>query len=176
MQISDLTKLGKIIKAHGFNGAVMIVLEGDFGEEIMELESVFVAIDGLPVPFFIEECRDAGRESLIVKFAYYDSDYNIKEFIGCSIYSDLDLSGQIDDSELHLSYIGYSLIDSEGRLIGKIAKIMSYPMQIMLEIEKETKALPSVLIPYNEDWVIEVLSNERKLVMHLPEGLESINI
>ena len=52
MQKKELILLGKIVKAHGFNGAVVIALEGDFSEKIIEMESVFVETDVKPVPFF----------------------------------------------------------------------------------------------------------------------------
>ncbi len=125
MQISDLTKLGKIIKAHGYNGAVVIALEKDFSEAFMKLESVFVIIDGLSVPFFIGECRESGKNTVIIKFDYYDSDKTLKEFIGCELFSEKDYSSFPEDTKLPLSYIGFSIMDGEGNLVGKIIKVLS---------------------------------------------------
>jgi len=175
VQISDLTILGKIIKARGFNGAVMIALEAGFVEEIKKMESVFVAIDGLPVPFFMDEIREAAKDSVIVKFAYYDSDLKVEELVGCNVFSDSELNSPIEESDVTLSYIGYSLADSNGRLLGIISKILSFPMQTMLELESKKGSQPSILIPFNEDWVLEINTQDKIIIMLLPEGIESIN-
>ena len=45
--------LGRVTKTSGFEGAVVVRLERSFIENIPQIESVFVEIDGRPVPFFI---------------------------------------------------------------------------------------------------------------------------
>ncbi len=47
--------LGRISKVHGFEGAVTVKLEKNLIENIPDMESVFLEIEGKPVPFFIEE-------------------------------------------------------------------------------------------------------------------------
>ena len=69
----------------------MIALEGDFSEEVNEMESVFVEVDGKPVPFFFEWVKDSGPNSIIIKFEYYDSDLTMTEFIACPVYSDKEI-------------------------------------------------------------------------------------
>ena len=45
--------LGRITKVSGYEGAVTVKLEKIFTENIPQMESVFLEIEGRPVPFFI---------------------------------------------------------------------------------------------------------------------------
>jgi 16S rRNA processing protein RimM len=173
VQQEEFTLLGKIIKAHGFHGAVVIALEGNISEEIKEMESVFVEIDGKPVPFFFEWVKDSGPESLIVKFEFYNSENSILEFAGCSVYTDRQTVVPQRDSNLPIFLKGYTLLNSNKEELGAIVKILSYPMQVMLELE--TSNTDEILIPYNEDWIIELDNKNKTLSLDLPEGLDSIN-
>ena len=45
--------LGRILKIQGYDGTITVKLEKDFIDNIPEMESVFLEIEGKPVPFFI---------------------------------------------------------------------------------------------------------------------------
>lgn len=173
MRIDELILLGKIIKTHGFNGTVVIALVEDFSEKIKEMESVFVEVDGIAVPFFFAEVTAPSPATIIASFDYYDSEDRIKEFIGCSVYSELDPSELEKDSDLPVSYISYEVQNADGTVIGKINKVLSYPMQVLFQLESGTSG--TVLIPFNTEWIVKDDSLNKVLVLNLPEGLESIN-
>lgn len=173
MQENELILLGKIVKLHGFHGAVVIALEGDISEKIKEMESVFVEIDGKPVPFFIEWLKETGPQTLQARFEYYDSEKSMAEFIGCNVLSDIESTVAESDSDLPIFLKGFNLHDSMGNELGEIIKVISFPMQVMLEVKSGTA--DDILIPYNEDWVIAIDTTKKTLSLDLPEGLETIN-
>jgi hypothetical protein len=53
--------LGRIIKIIGYEGAVAVKLENIFTENIPQMESVFIEIEGKPVPFFISGSEYLGQ-------------------------------------------------------------------------------------------------------------------
>ena len=173
MQHNELILLGKIIKVHGFNGAVVIALEGEISEKIKEMESVFVEIDGKPVPFFFEWQKDSGPNTLLAKFDYFDSEKSIIEFVGCEVFTDREIIITSSDSQLPIFLTGYTLMDSGKRVVGEIIKVVSFPMQVMLELKTSKEG--DILIPYNEDWIIELDETNKSISLNLPEGLDSIN-
>ncbi|MEE4116423.1 MAG: ribosome maturation factor RimM [Marinilabiliaceae bacterium] len=173
MRTDKLILLGKIIKTHGFNGAVVIALEEDVSEKVKEMESVFVEIDGKAVPFFFAEVSAPSPATLIASFDYYETKDRINEFIGCRVFSDLDPSVLKRDSDLPVSYIGYEVQDKDGKVIGKISKVLSYPMQVLFQLDAG-KSEP-VLIPFNPDWIVREDHSKYLLILNLPEGLETIN-
>lgn len=173
MHIDELILLGTIIKTHGYSGGVVIALEGNFSEKVNEMELVFVEVDKKPVPFFIETSREVSPETVIVSFDYYDSDSKIREFVGNKVYSDQDPGVAPAQTDLPVAYKGYTLLNRDGKALGEIVKILSYPMQVMLEISSENST--PILIPFNRDWILKDDPKNLTLKMDLPEGLDDIN-
>ena len=173
MRTDKLILLGKIIKTHGFNGAVVIALEEDFSEKVKEMESVFVETDGKAVPFFFAEVSAPFPSTLIASLDYYETKDRISEFVGCRIFSELDPSVLKKDSDLPVSYVGFEVQNTDGTVIGKISKVLSYPMQVLFQLEAG-KPEP-VLIPFNPEWIVKEDQSKNLLILNLPEGLESIN-
>jgi len=73
--------LGRITKVSGYEGAVTVKLEKVFLENIPHLESVFLEIEGRPVPFFISWSEYSGADILKLKFDDYGSLEKISELI-----------------------------------------------------------------------------------------------
>ena len=65
--------LGRITKLSGYEGAVAVKLEKIFTENIPEMESVFLEIEGRPVPFFISGIEYTGADILKLSFEGYNS-------------------------------------------------------------------------------------------------------
>jgi len=78
--------LGRITKVSGYEGAVAVKLEKTFVENIPQMESVFLEIEGRPVPFFISGLEYSGADILKLSFEGYNSVEKISEFTGCSIF------------------------------------------------------------------------------------------
>ena len=78
--------LGRITKLSGYEGAVTVKLEKIFPENILPDESVFLEIEGRPVPFFISDYEYTGADILKLSFEGYDTIEKITEFIGCRIF------------------------------------------------------------------------------------------
>lgn len=174
MQQDELILLGKIIKVHGFHGAVVIALENENSEDLIEMESVFVEIDGKPVPFFFEWAKDPGPDTLLAKFEYYDSDKSISEFVGCRVFTDIKTDVKKVDSDLPLFLTGYLLLDENKKEVGRIIKVVSFPMQVMLELHTHNSG--DLLVPYNMDLVIETDKLKKTIRLKLPDGIDSINL
>ena len=56
--------LGRITKVSGYEGAVTVKLERIFSENLPHMESVFLEIEGRPVPFFISDSEYSGADIL----------------------------------------------------------------------------------------------------------------
>ena len=173
MQENALTLLGKIIKVHGYQGALVIALEGDFSDEIEKMESVFVVVDGIPVPFFIENIKETGKRSVVIKFDYYDSDSKVSEFIACSVLAPFGIDLKPDSEDLPLEFIGFKILNKDNIELGTIAKVLSFPMQVLFELN--TLNADQILVPYNRDWVIKIDNKKRIILLDWPDGLDTFN-
>jgi 16S rRNA processing protein RimM len=164
--------LGQITKTSGFEGAVLVRLEKRFVENIPEPESVFLEIEGRPVPFFISSFEYPGADLLKLSFEGYTSVDRVEEFKGCNVF--LTTTGEDNSIEPDLSLLrGFKLTDQQKRTIGEISEIISNPGQLLLEIISEGNE--ELLIPFHEDLIIKIDRRRRIVVMEIPEGLLDIN-
>jgi 16S rRNA processing protein RimM len=164
--------LGRILKADGFDGSVTIKLEEAFREKIPEMESVFLEIDGKPVPFFISESESTVNDILRLKFNGYDSIERIKEFLGCKVY--LTSVGTGKSKVLNSSgFTGFTVFLPGNKLLGAVTDIIENPGQILLILKSPTGK--EILIPFHEDFIILINKRKKLIEMDLPEGLAEIN-
>ena len=164
--------LGRILKAHGFDGTVTVKLEETFIEKIPEMESVFIETDGKPVPFFISESEDTGADILRLKFDGYDSIQKINEFIGCKVFLTSALKGKrLEFKSSGLS--GFSVFLPGKSFLGTVNEIIENPGQMLLVLK--TAEGKELLVPFHEDFIISVDKRKKLIVMDLPEGLTEIN-
>jgi 16S rRNA processing protein RimM len=164
--------LGRITKTHGFGGAVAVKTEKIFSENIPEMESVFLEIEGRPVPFFIEYTERAGPDVVRMKFEGYNNAAKIKDIINCNVFlTDDSISVKVNDDLQSL--LGYRVISDKNQRIGIIKEIMHNPGQILLVVRSETGK--EMLIPLHEDMIQELKPDQKILLMILPEGLTGIN-
>jgi len=104
--------LGKIIKVNVHYGTITLKT---LINNIPGLDSVFIEINGRPIPFFIAESYLHGADLLSLKLVDYDTADKIKEFKGCKVfltsgdtekphadnYEELNGFGVFDENGLH---------------------------------------------------------------------------
>ncbi len=164
--------LGRIIKVHGYEGAVAVKLEKAFLEETPEHESVFLEIEGKPVPFFISSLENPGGGVLWIKFMDYESIEKAREFTGCRIF----LTSQGPDSHYETDIMaleGYEVRSGDNSIIGKISGVLENPGQILLSVI--TGEGKEILVPFHEDLILKADHKRKIISIDLPEGLMELN-
>lgn len=172
MASSDYILLGKLTKTSGYDGTVAIRLEDKFIENIPETESVFLVIDGRPVPFMVAESEYNGAGILKLSFTGYESDRKMSEFIGAEVListADTDLPEEDEDLS---SLIGYSLV-TDDKVAGVIAGFTDNNGQWLAEIQ--TEGHKELLIPFIEEFIISIDTVKKVIIVDIPEGLLTIN-
>jgi 16S rRNA processing protein RimM len=164
--------LGRITKISGYEGAVAVKLEKSFIENIPNLESVFLEIDGKPVPFFISDSDYSGADILILKFEGYGSIEKVNQFTGSRVYL---TTGRFKKSHKKnpMSLKGYKVLAQNKDLIGIITNIIPNRGQDLLAIISPDKK--EILIPLHEDFIVNIDHTENIIVLDLPDGLMDIN-
>jgi 16S rRNA processing protein RimM len=164
--------LGRITKISGYEGAVTVKLEKIFSENIPHLESVFLEIEGRPVPFFVSEYEYSGADILKLKFEDYESIEKVTEFTGCRVF--LTSSDESIEPENEIQNLnGFNVFDQDNQLLGEIREILSNPGQLLLRITSPQNK--EILIPFHEHLILSISRNKKIIVMNIPEGLADIN-
>lgn len=164
--------LGRITKMSGYEGAVSIKLEKTFFENIPEMESVFLEIDGKLVPFFISESEYSGAGTIKLTFENFDSDEKVVEFINCRVFLTSGIIMEDKQSDL-INLTGYRVFINDNELLGSVTEIISNPGQFLLNITSVNKK--EILIPLHKDFIVNINNTEKIIVMDIPEGLIELN-
>ena len=168
MDKSGYSIIGFLSKLQGYKGEYLLVSDYSFHKNIKKWESVFLEIDGLLVPFFIQSLRLTSDSAAIVAFDRISSAEAAKEFISCNVYQHNNL---LDKKKPELeadSFIGYKLIDSETGSVGKIDSILTYSQNILFRVTHKKR---EILIPVIEDAITNIDEQKKEITMQMPEGL-----
>ena len=153
--------IGRITSKHGYKGSLNIFWDDD--DLIPEPgDYLYVLINEKGVPFLIEEMS---KSLEIVKLQFVDSESQAEELLGLTVGLD---QNTIDEVPPQFQINGFQLISSDEQIIGIIDSLEDYPGQIMMNINCENR---KILIPFVEDWIIQIDEKNRTLQMDLPEGL-----
>ena len=164
--------LGRITKLSGYEGAVTVKLEKNFPENILPDESVFLEIEGRPVPFFISDSEYTGADILKLSFEGYNTIEKITEFIGCRVFLTKGEPEGTPSEEINI-LVGFKVIIKNDKLLGTIKDVIESPGQWLLNITSPEKE--EILVPFHEDFIVSINKPKKRVFMNLPEGLTEIN-
>ena len=161
----EVYKIGRLGKAHGVKGEVSFMFDDDVFDRV-DADYLVLDVDGILVPFFIEEYRFRSDSTALVKFEDVDTQERARELTNCDVYFPLSLTD--DDSEaLSLAVlVGFSIVDAQtGAVVGSIADIDDSTANILFELSAGR------LIPAADEFISQIDKDKRQISMRLPEGL-----
>lgn len=167
---TDCEKVGFFRKTHGVHGELVIEFEPQFENSIEQADRFFVGLDGLLVPFFVEEdgFRFKTENSAILKFNDVETEKYAKRMVGNSVYlfkNEIVMAAdEFYDSEL----LDYLLIDEKLGQIGVIEQVDNYSGNIVITVQFNGKEL---LVPFNDDLLIDLDKLNKIIKLRFPEGL-----
>jgi 16S rRNA processing protein RimM len=161
----DVYKIGRIGKAHGVKGEVTFNFNDDVFDRV-DAEYLILEVDGILVPFFMEEYRFRSDSTALVKFEDIDTQDRARELTNCDVYFPRELSDN-DEEEISWSFlVGFSIVDAQsGKNVGTIASIDDNTMNILFELEDGT------LIPASEELIRDIDKDNKTITIALPEGI-----
>lgn len=156
-----MRRIAKILKSNGTDGGLLVSAPEVGIEEI--LEPVFIVFDGLPVPFFINDCTQRGSCRYIVHLNDICCLEDAEEVVGKDIFLDSADSDAATDND----FTGWTLLN-RGKTFGKISGYEPIPGNLCLYVETSAG---QVMVPLNEDFIIGADSSSKTLDLDLPDGL-----
>jgi len=168
----DYYLVGILTKAHGISGELVLNLNNLQFEEISEMESVFIEFDGILVPFFISSISPRGNLSAVIKFDDINSEDQASEFQNCKVYSVDIASGEKDNIKYTgSSLIGFQVIDIKLGTLGIITEFVDFTSNPLFKIKKSKK---EILLPVNEEFILDIDEKNKTISVQTPEGLIDI--
>ncbi|MBQ3990890.1 MAG: hypothetical protein II630_08580, partial [Bacteroidales bacterium] len=92
----ELVEIAQVAKTYGLNGHLSLKFDNSFSDGLLDEEiPVFLLIEGLPVPFFVEDYKNSGGY-VATKFKYIDSAEAAEKYVGCKV---LVFADDVQDDE-----------------------------------------------------------------------------
>lgn len=171
----QITSIGSIFKPHGIKGELSASIDADI--DLDELQCVVLDIDGIFVPFFIEEWRSRGIESVLIKFDGVDSESAAASFANKELFAiteQLPIADDDDDDE-RLYYddiVGFTIYDGDTE-VGQVSMVDDSTANVLMHVI--TASGSTVLLPLSADLINDVDADNKILKMNLPDGLIDLN-
>ena len=161
----EVYRIGRLGKAHGVKGEVSFQFEDDIFDR-MNADYLVLDMDGILVPFFMEEYRFRSDSLALVKFCDVNSQERASELTGCDVFFPRALAEE-DDEQLSLaSLVGFDIVEADNnKKVGVIAAIDDSTANVLFELEDGR------LLPATDNLITEINTKERTIKMEIPEGL-----
>lgn len=161
----DVYRIGRIGRPHGVKGEVTFRFDDDVFDRV-ECDYLVLSVDGILVPFFMEEYRFKGSETALVKFCDVDTQERAAALTGCDVYFPRHLADGEGAGMSWSALVGYALVDAaSGAAVGRIASVDDATSNILFELED------GKLVPAAAELVEDVDREGRRITVRLPEGL-----
>lgn len=171
MKKEDCYFLGKITRKHGLQGNVILKLDTDQPEMYNKMDSVFLEINGLLVPFFIDKQQWQKADTKIITFKN-SSEALVEQTIGKDVYLPLSTLPPLSGKKFYYhEVIGFQIKEEDDELCGTITSINDQTAQNYFILKFGEK---DIIIPIIKDWILEVNREEKFIKMRLPEGLMDV--
>lgn len=172
---SELLRVARVLKSNGTEGEILIGFREISPEDLNQKEPVFIAFDGLPVPFFIESFLKKGTNRALVHLTGVKNLEDAEELVGKDIFSrpsGVNDYEAPDDGLTVDDLIGWTLLDADNKSVGEITDYEDIPGNTCLYVEtKDGQAM----IPLHEDLILSVNEDSKVISVAIPEGLLDSN-
>lgn len=165
----EVFKIGQFAKPHGIKGELSLVTNSDVLDDA-EDPYVVCEMDGILVPFFVEEYRYKTDSVILLKLEDVNSEQDARMFVNKEVFYPLDA---VDEDDLvgdmtWDSFVGYTVTDERKGYLGVVTDVDETTINVLLRVDHEGE---EILIPAVEELITDADHQARHLTVSLPEGL-----
>ena len=160
----EVYKIGVLGKPHGVKGEIQFRFTDDVFDQC-DANYLVLDMEGILVPFFMEEYRFRSDEVALMKFWDIDT-----ELTGTEVYFPRAIAEEGKDELSWAQIIGFKLLDSKtGKVLGEIVSVDDSTINLLFEIKTETGG--ERLIPANENLIKGIDKAQQTIEVEIPDGL-----
>ena len=165
IKLEEVYKIGRLGKPHGVKGELTMQVDDDVFDRT-DSDFLVLMIDGILVPFYIEEYRFRTDSTALIKFEDIDTVERARELTNTDVYFLRSLADSNDDEYTWAYFTGFTIVDAaSGNAVGTIAAVDDSTANVLFTLAD------GMLIPAAEE-LIQSIDHKRKTVsMTLPDGL-----
>ncbi|MEO5896249.1 MAG: ribosome maturation factor RimM [Vicinamibacterales bacterium] len=171
MATEDLVLVGHIARPHGIRGQVIVNPQTDFAEERFR-EGVRLLVGPEARPMMITAARfQQGRP--VIAFEGVETMNHAQRLAGAEVRLPAEEIPALPEGTFHrFELVGCAVIDLDGRVVGEVAAVEG-PMDNSRLVINAPHG--EVLIPLVADICVEIVPQEKRISVRMPEGLIDVN-
>ena len=172
----ELIDIGHFNKPHGLSGEISATVDVEL-EMFDHLTCLVSEMDGIYVPFFVNASRPKTTETVLLTIDGIDNEQEAARLVNHEIFAlkrDFRLESENMDADGYpLDYfIGFELKGSDGTAIGEIVDVDEQTENAIFIVNDNGKEL---LLPANDELIVEFDLDKKTVVMDLPQGILDLN-
>ena len=163
----EVFKIGVINKPHGVKGEVSFTFTDDIFDRV-DCDYLILLMDGILVPFFMEEYRFRSDNVALVKFEDIDTSEEARRFTNVEVYFPKKFMDEQEDVTSWNFFIGFRVEDVHHGYLGEITDVDDTTINVLFSIEKDGEEL---LLPAHEEFIIDLDRKKKVMKVDVPDGL-----
>lgn len=168
----DVYKIGIFNKPHGIHGELSFTFTDDVFDRV-EGDYLICLLDGIFVPFFIEEYRFRSDSTALVKLEGVDTAERARMFTNIEVYFPAQHAQEAGPGELSWDFfVGFRVEDVQHGELGEVVEVDNSTVNTLFVIEKDGNEL---LLPAQEEFIVDIDRMHRVMTVNIPEGLLSLD-
>ncbi|MBQ8888038.1 MAG: 16S rRNA processing protein RimM [Bacteroidaceae bacterium] len=166
----EVFKIGVFNKPHGVKGELSFTFTDDIFDRV-DCEYFVCLLDGIFVPFFIEEYRFRSDTTALVKLERVDTAEAARKFTNVEVYFPVKFAEEDDSEDIPTwnYFVGFKVKDIHHGDLGEIVAVDDSTMNVFFSIEQ--KDGEELLLPAHEEFMVKIEKKKRLLTVEIPEGL-----
>lgn len=168
----EVYKIGIFNKPHGVKGELSFTFTDDVFDRV-DCDYLICLLDGIFVPFFIEEYRFRSDTTALVKLDGINTAEKARMFTNVEVYFPTKFIDEADEP-VHLSwnyFVGFRVKDKKHGELGSIVEVDDSTVNTLFVIDHDGEEL---LIPAQEEFIVKMDNKKKQMTVDLPEGLVNL--
>lgn len=172
IKVEDVYRIGLINKPHGVHGELLFTFDDDIFDR-MEADYIICMMDGILVPFFFESYRFRSDSTALIKLEGIDTEQQARRMTNVEVFFPKEHVEELEDNELTWSFfVGFLIKDVNEGEIGKVIDVDDSTINTLFVVDHNDT---EVLIPAQEDFIVDLDREKRVITMQIPAGLLDLN-
>lgn len=172
IRTEEVYKIGLFNKPHGIHGELSFTFTDDLFDRV-DCDYLICLIDGIFVPFFLEEYRFRSDSTALVKLDGIDSAEAARRFTNVEVYFPAKFVTEVTPGDLSWDFfVGFRMEDLQYGYLGTIVEVDTNTINTLFVVDKEGEEL---LVPAQEAFIVGVDQEHKQVTVDLPVGLLALD-
>lgn len=168
----EVYKIGIFNKPHSIHGELLFTFTDDIFDRV-EAEYIVCLLDGIFVPFFIEEYRFRSDTTALMKLEGVDTAERARMFTNVEVWFPVKHADEAEPEELTWNYfVGFRMEEIHHGYLGDVTEVDTSTLNTLFVVDHNGEEL---LIPAQEEFITDIDQKHKVITVSLPAGLVNLD-